>query len=232
MVQKNEFNQEIGFLIENWQGLPKPPHQVLQGRYCHVEPMDVDKHAEKLFENLMLDNQGDSWTYLPYGPFHTLPEFRKWIIDLKHVEPDTQLYSILNNQQQPVGVAGYLRINPQHGVIEIGHLHFSKLLQRTPAATEAMFLMMRHAFDDLGYRRYEWKCHSFNEPSKKAALRFGFKFEGVFRQNFVIKQRNRDTAWFSIIDSEWPDLKKKFERWLDPKNFDTNGNQIISLAKI
>ena len=145
---------------------------------------------------------------------------------------DTQLYAILNTDHMPIGIAGFLRINPEHGTIEIGHLHYSKLLQRTPAATEAMFLLMRYAFDDLNYRRYEWKCNSLNIPSIKSALRLGFKFEGIFRQSNVFKGHNRDTAWYSIIDSEWPALKDKLQHWLDPKNFDQDGKQIFSLGKI
>src|SRR5262249_23531809 len=132
----------------------------------------------------------------------------------------------------PIGKASYLRINPLHGVIEIGHLHFSKFLKRTAAATEAIYLMIQHLFDELGYRRCEWKCNALNQASRKAALRFGFKFEGIFRQNYVLKSHNRDTAWFSIIDNEWPQLKEKFQKWLDPNNFDCNGKQIIKLSDI
>jgi RimJ/RimL family protein N-acetyltransferase len=132
----------------------------------------------------------------------------------------------------PIGISGYLRINPEDGSIEVGHLHFSKLLQKTPAATEAMYLMMQYAFDNLKYRRYEWKCDSLNQPSRDAALRLGFKFEGIFRQHMVRKDRNRDTAWFSIIDSEWPSLKEKFQKWLQPNNFDDHGYQRISLRDI
>jgi RimJ/RimL family protein N-acetyltransferase len=142
------------------------------------------------------------------------------------------LYAISNNNNLPIGIAGYLRINPEHGVIEVGHLHYSKLLQKTPAATEVMYLMMRYIFDDLGYRRYEWKCNSLNEASKNAALRLGFKFEGIFRQSNVFKKYNRDTAWFSIIDSEWIAIKERFHRWLDPNNFDAKGKQIISLSAL
>ncbi len=231
MQEKNEFNQLVGFSVPNWNKVSEPPRIILQGRFCRVEPINPNLHAEALFNNLAFENLGDSWTYLPYGPFKSCEAFSEWIQQTDAI-PDNQLYVIFNAENILVGVAGFLRINPDHGSIEIGHLHFSKLLQRTPAATEAMYLMMRHIFDDLGYRRYEWKCHTYNEPSKKAAVRLGFKFEGVFRQHLVIKNRNRDTAWFSIIDSEWPELKKKFERWLDPANFDANGRQIKNLTGI
>ena len=142
------------------------------------------------------------------------------------------MYVILNTDNIPVGIAGYLRINAEHGTIEVGHLHYSKHLQRTPAATEAMFLMMSHVFDDLKYRRYEWKCNSLNTPSIQSAIRLGFTFEGIFRQANVFKGYNRDTAWYSIIDSEWPALKEKLQRWLHPKNFDQDGKQVFKLEKI
>lgn len=229
MNEKNEFNQAVGNSIANWRCVEKPAQKIMRGKFCFLEPIDVDKHAEKLFENLSIDNLGESWTYLPYGPFANNSEFCKWIKTIT-LEQDTQLYSILNNKNEPIGIAGFLRINPEHGVIEVGHLHYSKLLQRTPAATEAMYLMMSHAFDDLGYRRYEWKCNSLNEASRSAALRLGFKFEGIFRQSNIFKNRNRDTAWFSILDGEWPEIKEKFQRWLSPSNFHANGQQIQSLT--
>jgi RimJ/RimL family protein N-acetyltransferase len=229
MTEKNEFQQLVGDTVRNWKGVDKPTPMLLQGRYCTLEPMNIDKHAETLFANLLIDNKGESWTYLPYGPFYKIEDFRQWLVTTMS-EDDTQLYAILDRKGVPVGVCGYMRINPLHGVIEIGHLHYSKLLQRTPATTEAMYLMMRHAFDAHGYRRYEWKCHSFNEPSRQAALRLGFQYEGLFRQANVFRGRNRDTAWFSIIDSEWPGIKERFEIWLDPKNFDAQGQQLHKLG--
>jgi RimJ/RimL family protein N-acetyltransferase len=228
MNEKNEFNQIAGHPVKNWQPVKMPAQAIMQGKYCILEPINIDKHTEKLFENLLIENQGESWTYLPYGPFKNNDEFSAWI-KATNAEQDTELYAILNIHHIPIGIAGYLRINPGHGVIEVGHLHFSKLLQKTPAATEAMYLMMRHAFDDLGYRRYEWKCNSLNEASRNAALRLGFTFEGIFRQSNVFKNRNRDTAWFSIIDSEWPAIKEKLQQWLDLKNFDSDGNQVKRL---
>ena len=151
---------------------------------------------------------------------------RSWLHLTMAKEQDTLLYAILDSQNHvPVGISGYLRINPEHGVLEVGHLHFSKLLQKTPAATEAMYLMMEYAFGVLNYRRYEWKCNSLNQASKDAALRLGFTYEGTFRQSNVFKNHNRDTSWFSILDHEWPAINKKLRQWLEPCNFDAQGNQ-------
>ncbi|MGB6976792.1 MAG: GNAT family protein [Gammaproteobacteria bacterium] len=204
----------------------------MKGRYCLLEPLDIDKHAAQLFDSLAIDNKGESWTYLPYGPFSTCDEFRNWL-KATTAEIDTVLYAIVDAKTQlPIGICGYLRINPEHGVIEVGDLHYSKLLKKTPTATEAMYLMMYHAFEELKYRRYEWKCNSLNQASRDAAERLGFKFEGIFRQNNIFKGRNRDTAWFSIIDSEWPGIKERLQKWLSPSNFDKNGNQIVTLREI
>jgi RimJ/RimL family protein N-acetyltransferase len=230
MVEKNEFNQPVGQLVNNWRGAKLPELITMQGKFCVLELLNIENHADSLFENLSIDNKGESWTYLPYGPFENKTTFRIWLKE-KVAELDTRLYVILNNNN-PIGIAGYLRINLEHGVIEVGHLHYSKLLQQTSAATEAMYLMMCYAFDDLGYRRYEWKCNSLNQASHNAALRLGFKFEGIFRQNHVFKNRNRDTTWFSIIDSEWLPIKQRFQRWLDSSNFDKNHKQIKRLNEI
>jgi RimJ/RimL family protein N-acetyltransferase len=232
MNEKNEFNQPIGKLVENWRPAKRPEPVVMKGEYCSVVPIDIAQHAQKLWANLAIDNRGESWTYLSHGPFADCKEFCAWIQATNHAQQDTNMYVILNKQQEPVGIASYLRIHPEQGVIEVGHLHFSKLLQKTPAATEAMYLMMRYVFEDLGYRRYEWKCHSLNEASRVAAMRLGFQFEGIFRQSSVFKNRNRDTAWFSIIDTEWPALKETFNRWLDKTNFDGQGNQIKRLREV
>lgn len=146
-------------------------------------------------------------------------------------EETTRTYAILSLDHAPIGMASYLRITPEHGVIEVGDLHFSHLLRKTAAATEAMYLMMRYAFDELGYRRYEWKCNHLNTPSRNAALRLGFTFEGIFRQSNIFKNRNRDTAWFSIIDSEWPAIKDRLQKWLEPENFDNQGQQLQRLNR-
>lgn len=232
MTKRNQFDQIIGYPVDNWLPKQKPHKEKMHGNYSILEPLDIDLHTTRLFETLQINNQGETWTYLPYGPFHTANEFRNWLLSVA-AEKDTMFFVILQPKtQQPLGLCSYLRINPEHGSIEVGHLHYSKLLQKTPTATEAMFLMMQNAFDKLQYRRYEWKCNALNQASCAAAKRLGFKFEGIFRQSNVFKAHNRDTAWYSIIDSEWPDLKKKFQKWLDPSNFDSDGKQIIKLQDI
>lgn len=232
MHQKNQFGQIIGNRVDNWIPCQKPPQKVIQGTYCILEPLEINKHSSKLFDSLAIDNKGESWTYLPYGPFNTLNEFQEWL-NTTMADINTLFYAILNvKTHQPIGISGYLRINSEHGVIEIGHLHFSKLLKRTPLATEAIYLMLQLIFDELGYRRCEWKCNALNEPSRMAAERFGFKFEGIFRQHYVFKNHNRDTAWFSILDSEWPIIKEKFQKWLAPSNFDATGKQILKLSEL
>lgn len=229
MQEMNQFNQVLDEVIENWSGAKTPEAKVLNGRLITLEPIDVQKHGAKLFESFLFNNKGDSWTYLPYGPFNAYPEFESWLKRLI-LEKDVLLYALIDNKRlTPVGVAGYLRINPTDGSIEVGHVHYSNHLKKMSGATEAMYLLMKQVFDDWGYRRYEWKCHSMNEGSRKAALRLGFQFEGIFRQSNVIKGHNRDTAWFSIIDKEWPALKKRFENWLHHDNFDENGIQIKKL---
>lgn len=231
MSIKNQFNQPISYPIKNWQPKEIPSQLEMLGNYCKLQLIDVKQHAEKLFYSLSIENDGSSWTYLPYGPFKTTDDFSRWLQKTAD-QADTVLYAILDRMELPIGIAGYLRINPEHGVIEIGHLHFSKLLQKTPAATEAIYLMMAHIFDELKYRRYEWKCDALNQPSRNAAERFGFTFEGIFRQCNVFKERNRDTAWFSVIDSEWPAIKNKFIKWLHSTNFDHAGNQKCRLKEI
>ena len=165
------------------------------------------------------------------GPFATLPEYLEWLVP-KQSSQDPMFFAVVDQATgRATGLASYLRIDPPNGVIEVGHIAYSPLLQRTPAATETMYLMMRNAFE-LGYRRYEWKCHALNGPSRAAAVRLGFTFEGVFRQAIIIKGRNRDTAWYSIIDSEWPALDRAFQQWLAPENFDADGGQRVSLSQL
>lgn len=232
MNERNQFGQVVGNILKNWVSCQKPAKTQMFGRYCTLESLAPNKHAAKLFDVLALDNQGESWTYLPYGSFETVAEFNDWLISTMS-DDNTILYAILDlKTQEPIGICAYLNLKPEHGVIEIGHLHFSVLLKRTPLATEAIYLMLRQAFDDHGYRRCEWKCNNLNEASKKAALRFGFTFEGIFRQHCVFKNRNRDTAWFSIIDSEWPSIKERIEKWLHPDNFDVSSKQILKLMEV
>jgi RimJ/RimL family protein N-acetyltransferase len=169
-------------------------------------------------------NHDGRWTYLPYGPFEDRESFQHWV-EKSAAGDDPLFFAIVDGRARAVGVAAYMRIDRANGVIEIGHLNFSRHLQRTAAATEAMYLMLRRAFDELGYRRYEWKCDSFNAPSRRAAERLGFTYEGLFRQAIVYRQRTRDTTWFSITDAEWPARKAGFEAWLMPGNFDAASTQ-------
>ena len=226
----NNLGQPIGFPIEGWRKRPRPPRSGMAGTYCQVEPLKPELHAADLYRAYMEDKEHRIWTYLAYGPFDTFEAYRAWL-DSDCRGDDPLFYAIMDSQTgQALGVASYLRIEPNAGVIEVGHINYAPQLQRTPAATEAMFLMMRRVFDELGYRRYEWKCDALNAPSRQAAQRLGFTFEGIFRQATIYKNRNRDTAWYSIIDTEWPALKKAFEGWLDPENFDPQGRQRRPLA--
>lgn len=232
MQYKNTMNQPIGFSIENWDKALLPPRNKILGQYCRVEPLDIAAHAEPLFNSFVSDTENLNWTYLPYGPFDSFKAFESWLKEVT-ANDDPLFYSIIDVKTNiAVGLASYLRINPSQGAIEVGHIHFSPDLQRTPMATEAMFLMIQRVFDELGYRRYEWKCDSLNEKSRNAATRLGFTLEGVFRQAAMYKGRNRDTAWFSIIDSEWPRLKSAFKLWLSPSNFDSEGKQEMSLSDV
>jgi len=203
----------------------------MEGRFCRLEPLEPAKHSASLYAANALDADGRMWTYLPYGPFDTQDDYMAWLEEMCR-KSDPSFYAVVDKPAaRAVGVASYLRIDPRAGSVEVGHLGYSPLLQRTPAATEAMFLMMQKAFD-LGYRRYEWKCNALNGPSRTAAQRLGFSFEGVFRQANVVKGRNRDTAWYSVMNHEWPSLKETFLRWLHPKNFDEQGRQRVRLSAL
>ena len=197
------------------------------GRYCRLEPLQPTIHAAALYEAYAGNEPG--WTYLAYGPFRTLESYRDWMNSV-HAAEDPLFFAILGHGK-PVGVASYLRIMPSAGSIEVGHLNFSPALKRSTIATEAMYLMMETAFR-LGYRRYEWKCDDLNAASRAAARRLGFSYEGTFRQATVYKGRNRDTAWYSVIDAEWPALREAFREWLDPGNFDSAGQQHRRLSDL
>ncbi|MFT7557254.1 MAG: RimJ/RimL family protein N-acetyltransferase, partial [Planctomycetota bacterium] len=203
----------------------------LDGRLCRLEPIDVEKHADDLFAAFATDLDHQNWTYLPYGPFADKSAFASWMT-ITCLGDDPCFFAIVDRaSEKVVGMASYLRIVPAQGVVEVGHIHFSPLMQGKPISTEAMYLMMKYVFDDLEYRRYEWKCDSLNGPSCAAAQRLGFAFEGIFRQALMYKQRNRDTSWYSIIDSEWPLVKQAFEVWLDPANFNMQGEQKMRLSE-
>jgi len=227
----SESGMPVGCSVEDWAPRSTPPKEIMAGDYCRLEPFDLDKHCEGLFTAFSLDQDDRNWTYLPYGPFKTIDEFRSWC-QLQCMGDDPLFFTIIDQtNDQPTGLASYLRITPDVGSIEVGHIHFSPLIQGTRIATESMYLMMRRVFDELGYRRYEWKCNALNAPSCGSAERLGFQFEGIFRQATLSKNQNRDTAWFSIIDEEWPRLQRGFDLWLAENNFDLDGQQILSLRK-
>lgn len=209
-----------------------PARVPLEGLAVQLEPLDAAGHAAELFAG---SHAGDEarrvWTYLWHGPFADEQAFASWLRDCAAAD-DPVFYAIRDETTgRAAGMASYLRIAPRDGAIEIGHIWFSPALQRTRAATEALCLMIRHAFDDLGYRRVEWKCNALNAPSRRAALRLGFRFEGIFFRHMIVKGRNRDTAWYSIIAEEWPERRAAFERWLDPANFDAEGRQRRALER-
>ena len=227
----NSLGQPVGPLASDWKPPALPSHDTMEGAFCRLEALDPDRHARELYEANSLDADGRNWTYLPYGPFAALEDYFVWLSESAS-NSDPLFFAIIDKAHgKAVGVASYLRNDPRHGSIEVGHLNFSPLLQQKPAATEAMFLMMDRAFG-LGYRRYEWKCNALNEPSRRAAQRLGLSFEGVFRQAAVYKGRNRDTAWYAAIDQEWPALQSAFSQWLDPANFDEHGRQRVALATL
>jgi RimJ/RimL family protein N-acetyltransferase len=229
---KNALGQPIGFPVPGWTARPRPPRTPMIGRHARVEPLDPDRHAADLHAANLTDKESRIWTYLAYGPFAELEDYRAWMKSTALGE-DPLFHAVVDLATgRAAGVASYLRIDPPVGVIEVGHINYSPLLQKTRAATEAMYLMMARVFDELGYRRYEWKCDALNGPSRAAAERLGFTYEGIFRQATIYKGRNRDTAWYSITDREWPTVKRAFERWLDPANFDADGRQRQSLSAL
>ncbi len=197
----------------------------MQGRFCRVELLDVDRHAADLHAAYSRDPDGRFWTYLPYGPFDTLEAYAAFVRERTAIKDPLQHAIVDLATGTPVGVCAFMRIDPPNGVIEVGNIRYSSLLQKQPAATEAMYLMMRRAFDELGYRRYEWKCHHLNAASRSAAERLGFTFEGTFRNAVIHRGRSRDTDWLSIIESEWPAIRAGMEDWLAPDNFGADGRQ-------
>jgi RimJ/RimL family protein N-acetyltransferase len=208
-----------------------PQPIVLTGRFISLSPVDPDLYAASLFEGSHGPDAEQLWRYLPDPPPADLASFKIYLAS--RAAKDRLDFAIVDNtSHDAIGLASYLAIEPINRRIEVGNILFTPRLQRTPGGTEAMYLMAKHAFEDLRYRRYEWKCNALNEPSRKAALRYGFQFEGIFRQHMIVKGRNRDTAWFSILDSEWPARKAIFDRWLSPANFFPDGTQRSSLSTI
>ena len=227
----NDLDLPVGFSLPDWKPPDPPSRQPMVGRTCRLEVLDPERHAGDLYLANAEDRENRIWVYLPYGPFASEAAYRKWADEVCAVN-DPIFFAIVDAQtDKPTGVASYLRITPASGSIEVGHINYSPRLQRTPAATEAMYLMMKRVFE-AGYRRYEWKCDALNARSRAAALRLGFSYEGVFRQATVYKGRNRDTAWYAMIDSEWPALEAAYTRWLDPLNFDSDGRQRVGLTEL
>ncbi len=229
---QNQLGQNIGQPIPDWTPRARPSAQPMIGHFCRIEALDPARHADDLFAAFTLDRSGANWTYLPYEPWPTQADMLKWM-SATCLGEDPLFYTVIDSpRNRAAGIAALMRIDPNNGVIEVGHIHFSPLLQKNRTATEAIYLLMRRVFDELGYRRFEWKCDALNAPSRAAALRFGFQYEGLFRQAVVYKGRNRDTAWFAMTDQDWPRAKMAFERWLDPVNFDTQGQQRERLRRI
>jgi len=222
----NEFGQPVGEPVDWSPGVALGP-VTLTGRACSLEPLG-ERHVDDLYLALCRESPPSTWTYLSVGPFGDRDSFAGYLADLANRSATVPLAIVLPGGR-PAGVATWLRIDPGHGTAEVGNITYGAALQRTVAATEAMYLMARHAFDVAGVRRYEWKCDDLNEPSRRAAVRLGFGYEGTFRQAVVYKGRNRDTAWYAVTDAQWPALRRRFETWLDPGNFDQDGRQVRRL---
>ena len=229
MIKTNEI-QPLGDYVSDWTPPARPSAElVLAGKYARLEPLSAERHAALLFRSYAGHDQ--IWTYLPVGPYTSAAQYHRWVRETEN-STDPLFFAVLNQDSgEYEGTLSLLRIAPEAGSIEVGFINFSLALQRTRAATEAIFLTMQWAFE-AGYRRFEWKCDALNAPSRKAAQRLGLSFEGVFRQATVVKGRNRDTAWFAAIDSEWPALREAFNVWLSPSNFGPQGQQVESLRDL
>jgi RimJ/RimL family protein N-acetyltransferase len=227
----NKYDQPVGVPVQNWQPCVLPPATAMTGHHCRVEPIDPAKHAADLFAANRAADGEDRFTYLPTSAFESIESYRNWLETMRG--PDPMLHAIIDlATEKAVGVAAFMRFDTANGSMEVGHINYSPALAKTIAATEAMFLMMKRAFEELGYRRYEWKCDALNAPSRAAATRYGFTYEGTFRQHLVYKNRNRDSAWFSVISPEWPIIRAAFEAWLNPQNFNASGTQIARLQDL
>ncbi len=230
VVELNAWGQPVGDPVPGWTPRPRPTRATLVGRFVRLEPLDPAGHGDALRRGLDAERDGRLWTYLSFGPFADVGAWPHFL-DAAAASEDPLYFTVVSaDDPGAVGLAAYLRIEPAAGSIEVGSLAFSPALQQTTAATEAMVLMMAHAFDELGYRRYEWKCDSLNAPSRRAAERLGFGFEGIFSKATVVRGRNRDTAWYAITDAEWPRLRDAYAAFLDPTNFDSTGTQRVALG--
>lgn len=228
----NDLGQPVGFPVPGWSPRPWPPRRAMAGRACDVVPLEPARHGDELFAAFAADRAGRMWTYMPYGPFADAAAYRAWA-ESAAAGDDPLFHAVVERASgRALGVASFMRIQPGAGSIEVGHIAYAPALQGTRAGSEAMYLMMRRAFDELGYRRYEWKCDALNAASRRAAVRLGFTFEGIFRQATVYKGRNRDTAWYAVVDADWPRLRHAFERWLAPANFDAGGRQRTRLSEL
>lgn len=217
--------------LSDWQPRPRPARKVLEGRSVRLEPLDAGRHGDELFEASSPPDAGSCFSWLAELPPQDRAAFQPWL-EKAEASPDPLYFAVIDKASGKVaGRQTLMRIDAANGVAEIGNIYWGPLVSRRPAATEAQFLFASYIFDDLGYRRYEWKCNNANEPSKRAAERFGFRFEGIFRQHMVVKGANRDTAWYAILDKEWPALKSAYISWLEPSNFDADGHQIRRLEE-
>lgn len=232
MTRTNGFGQSIGEPVDGWTPRERPARIVIDGAHCRIEPLDVARHAADLYDAYGQAADGRDWTYLFAEPFTDRESFDRYLAQAA-ASTDPLHYAVIDRaNDKAVGTFALMRIEPVHGVIEVGSVTFSPSLKKTRLSTEAQYLLMRYVFDNLKYRRYEWKCDSLNAPSRKTAQRLGFEFEGIFRQAIVYKGRNRDTAWYAIIDQDWPRIRQAFERWLADDNFDSQGQQRASLVQL
>jgi len=230
-MSANNFSLPVGAPLPHWQPRPRPAAVTLTGRLCRLQPLQLE-HADALFAAFAKAPDGRDWLYMTAGPFADAQAYREHVKCIAGQVDPLHFALIELASHQPLGTLALMRQEPQHGVVEVGTVCFSPALQGTAMATEAQFLLMSYVFDGLGYRRYEWKCDSLNERSIRAAKRLGFQYEGCFRKAMVYKGRSRDTAWFSIIDSDWPSIKEALQHWLNPQNFDESGKQIRRLQEM
>lgn len=223
-------DRPVGPIVDPLPPGTRPDMRPLHGLWVMLEPVSAERHARDLYASFKdSDPDGNVWTYLGYGPWQSFEQFEGWVRE-REASRDPWFYAFVRRDTgKAVGMGSFMRCDAPNGVIEIGHIWMSPGLQQTREATEVIFLMIRHCFDDLGVRRLEWKCDALNAPSRKAAERFGFHFEGIFRQHLIVKGRNRDTAWFAMLDKDWPRIRAGFERWLRPENFDEKGRQKAKL---